>query len=170
MTSLYFLRERSTWHSGNTSCSYSLGKKVFIPRNEVPFGDYSYSISLWCLKAGWLAGFMVFLSIVCIFFCFNVNFAKFVMTFIDIKKMAAWAYLNIMDGNCGKSGQTNLIFCMMLSIVVALCMHGQYMVFATLAAIITTRHRGMLATRHCRRSTGSSAHLSSRDWQSSPSF
>ena len=40
----------------------------------------------------------------------------------------------------------------------------------TVDAIIVDRCRGMLATRLCRRSTGISAHLSSRVWRSSPKF
>ena len=32
-------------------------------------------------------------------------------------------------GNCGKSGQTKLIFCMMLHVGVVLCMLGQYCFF-----------------------------------------
>ena len=47
------------------------------------FGNYSYSICLWGLKAGWLAGFIIFLCIVCTFLL-NVYFGKFVITFIDI--------------------------------------------------------------------------------------
>ena len=50
------------------------------------------------------------------------------------------------DGNCGQSGQTNLIFCLMLPVGVVLCMPGQYQVFPALAAIIATRRRGMFAT------------------------
>ena len=34
-----------------------------------------------------------------------------------------------LDGNCDKSGQTNLIFLMMLPVGVVLCMPGQYQVF-----------------------------------------
>ena len=66
------------------------------------------------------------------------------------------------DGNCGKSGQTNLNFCMMLSVGVNLCMPGQHQVFPPLTAIIAARHRGMLTTRHCMCYTEISAHLSSR--------
>ena len=69
-----------------------------------------------------------------------------------------------LDGNCGKSGQTNLIFCMMLPVGVVLCMPGQYRVFLPLAAIIAARRHGMLATRRCGHSTGISAHLYSRAW------
>ena len=67
-----------------------------------------------------------------------------------------------LHGNCGKSGQTNFILCLMLPDGVVLCMQGQYRVFPPLAAIITDRHRGMLTTRPCRPSIGSSAHLSRR--------
>ena len=31
-----------------------------------------------------------------------------------------------LDGNCGKSGQTNFIFCMILPVGVVLCMSGRY--------------------------------------------
>ena len=75
-----------------------------------------------------------------------------------------------LDGNCGKSGPRNLMFCMMLPVGVLLCMPGQYRVFPPLSAIIATRLRGMLDTRHCRRLAGISAHLSSRAWRSSPRF
>ena len=75
-----------------------------------------------------------------------------------------------LDGNCDESGQTNLIFCMMLPVGVILCMRGQYRVFPPLAGIITARRRSMLVTRHCRHSTGISTHLSSRAWRSSPRF
>ena len=40
----------------------------------------------------------------------------------------------------------------------------------SLAAIIVTRHRSMLAARRCRCSTGISDHFSLRAWQSSPRF
>ena len=59
-----------------------------------------------------------------------------------------------LDGNCDKSGQTNLIVCMMLPVGVVLCMPGQYRVFPPLAAIIAARRRDMLATRRCRGSIG----------------
>ena len=82
--------------------------------------------------------------------------------------MSACAYLNIIGyGNCGKSGQTNLIFCMMLPVGVILCMPGQYHIFLPLAAIIAAWRHGMLATRRCRCCTGITAHLSSRAWRSS---
>ena len=58
-------------------------KKVVSPRNVVPFGDYSYYICLWGIKACWLAGLIGFLCIVCTIL-FNVYFGKFVMKFIDI--------------------------------------------------------------------------------------
>ena len=47
-----------------------------------------------------------------------------------------------LDGNCGKSGQTNLIVCIMLPVGVVLCMPGQYRVFPPLAATIGARCRG----------------------------
>ena len=75
-----------------------------------------------------------------------------------------------LDGNCGKSCQTNLIICMMLPVGAFLCMPGQYQAFPPLAEIIAARHHGMLATRRCRHSTGISAHLSNRAWRSSPIF
>ena len=58
----------------------------------------------------------------------------------------------------------------MLPVGVVLCMMGQYWVYPPLAVIIATRRRGMLATMHCRHSTGISAHLSIRAWRSSPRF
>ena len=70
-----------------------------------------------------------------------------------------------LDGNCNKSGQTNL-----LSVGVVLCISGQYVVFPPLAAIISARRRGMLVTRRCRHFTGIFAHSSCRAWQSSPRF
>ena len=48
-----------------------------------------------------------------------------------------------LDGNCGKSGQTNF-FCIMLPVGIFLCMLGQYLVFPPLAAIIAAGCRGML--------------------------
>ena len=66
-----------------TYSTYTLGKKVVTPWNEVPFGDHSYSICLWVLKVGWLAAFMVVLCIVHITL-FNAYFGKFAMTFIEI--------------------------------------------------------------------------------------
>ena len=72
--------------------------------------------------------------------------------------------------NCGKSGQTILIFCMMLPVGLVLCMPGQYWVFLTLTVIIAARRGGMLATRHCRYFIGISANLSIRVWWSSPWF
>ena len=59
---------------------------------------------------------------------------------LTLEKLAVCAYLNvILDGNCGKSGKTNLIFCMMLPVGVILCMPGQYPVFPPLADIITPK-------------------------------
>ena len=51
---------------------------------------------------------------------------------------------------------------MKLAVGVVLCMQDQYGVFPPLAAIIAARRRDMLGTRHCRRSTRISAHVSSR--------
>ena len=51
---------------------------------------------------------------------------------------------------------------MILNVGVILGMPVQCQIFPPLAAILTTRH--------CRRSTAISAHLSSRAWQSSPRF
>ena len=75
-----------------------------------------------------------------------------------------------LNGNWGKTGQTNLIFCMMLPVGVVLCMLCQNRVFPTLAAIIAARCRGMLATNPCRRSTQISDHLSNMAWQISPKY
>ena len=44
---------------------YILEKKLLHPGMMYIFGDYSYSVCLWGLKACWLAGFMVCLCIVC---------------------------------------------------------------------------------------------------------
>ena len=49
-------------------------------------------------------------------------------------------------------------------------MPSQCWVSPPLAAIIAARRRVMLASRHCRRATGISAHPSSRAWRSSPRF
>ena len=88
------------------------------------------------------------------------------MTFIDIGEIGCMNMPKChCNGNCGQSGRTNLSFCI---VDLVLCMSGQYRVSPPLAVIITAWHRGMLATRHCRRSTGISAHLSSRAWWSSP--
>ena len=73
-----------------------------------------------------------------------------------------------LDGNCGRSGQTNSTFCIILPVGVVLCMLGQYWVFPPLAAIIVARCHGMLATRRCKRSTRVSSHLFSRGWWNSP--
>ena len=50
------------------------------------------------------------------------------------------------------------------------CMLSQCWVFPPLAVIIVAGCRGIVATRRCRRSTGISAHLSSRACRSSPRF
>ena len=50
----------------------------------------------------------------------------------------------------------------MLPVGVVLYMSGQYWVVSPLATVFAARHRGMLAQRCCRHSTGISAHLSSR--------
>ena len=113
---------------------------------------------------------MVFRCIVCAIL-FNGYFGQFVMTFVDIGEIGSMSIPKMsLDGNYGKYGQTSLIFCMMLHVGVVLCMPDQYQVFPTPAVIITARLRGMLATRHCRNSTGISAHVSSRAWQRSPRF
>ena len=57
-----------------------------------------------------------------------------------------------LDDNCRKSGQRNLIFCLLLPFGVLLCMPGQYWAFPPLAVITATGRRGMLATRRCRHS------------------
>ena len=55
----------------------------------------------------------------------------------------------------------------MLPVGVILCMPGQYRAFPPLAVVIAARRRGMLATTHCKCSTGISAHLSTKAWRSS---
>ena len=124
------------------------------------FGDYSFSIFLWGLKDGWFAGFVFFLSIVCTIL-FDVYFGKFVMTFIDIGEIGCMSMTKCLV-------KQTRFFCMMLPVGVVLCILGQYGVFPPLAAIFASRCRSILATRRCRRSTGISAHLSSRAWRSAP--
>ena len=127
------------------------------------------SACLWGLKAGWLRGFGFFQCIVCTIF--NVYFGKFVMTCIDIGEIGCmsipqclWIVIVV---NLVKQ---TWFFCMMQPIGVVLCIPCQYRVSLPMAAIIATRHRGMRAARRCRRSTGISAHSSSRSWGSSPRF
>ena len=72
-----------------------------------------------------------------------------------------------LDGNCGKSDQTNLIFLHDAACWCGLGMLGQHQLSPPPAAIITARRRGRLATNRCRRSTEISVHLSSRAWWSS---
>ena len=62
---------------------YTLGTSLLHPGMRYLFGNYSYSICLWDLKAGWLAKFMFILCIVCLILL-NGYCGKFVMTFIDI--------------------------------------------------------------------------------------
>ena len=97
----------------------------------------------------------------------NVNYGKFVMIFRDIGEIACIStpksYWLVIAVNLVK--QT-----WFLHDAACWCMLGQYWVFPPLTATITTRRHGMLATRRCRRSTGISAHLSSRFWWSSPRF
>ena len=102
----------------------------------------------------------VFLCIVC-----TVLFNLYLLI---LEKLATWAYLMSLGGNCGKSSQTNLMFCMMLTVGVVLCMSGQYLAFSLLPGTITARRSGMLATRRHRRSTGISAYVSSRICRSLP--
>ena len=87
------------------------------------FGCYSYSFCLWGLRAGWLAGFFMYCMLCFVFMCILVNLWWHLFI---LKKLAAWAYLMSLGGNCGKSGQTNFNFCMMLPVGVVLCMPGQY--------------------------------------------
>ena len=135
---------------------------IYTHRSYVPFDDYSYSICLWGLKAGWLTGFIVILCSVWTIL-FNVYFGKFVMTFIDIGEIGCtgipkchWMVIVV---NLVKQ---IWLFCMMLPVGVVLCMLGQHWVFPPLVALIAARCRGIQATRRYRCSTGISAHLSSR--------
>ena len=115
-------------------------------------------------------GFLVFVCILCTIL-FNVYFGNFLMTFIDIGEIGCMNMPKLsLDGICSKSGQTNLISCLMCPVGVVLCILGQYWVFPHLVATIAPRHHGMLATGCCRCSTGISVHYSSRAWQSSPRF
>ena len=75
-----------------------------------------------------------------------------------------------LDDNCGKFGQTKMIFFVTLPGGLVLCVPGQYRVFPPLAAIIAAIRWGILATRRWRRCTGICAHLSSRAWRSSSRF
>ena len=134
-------------------------KRLLHHRMRYLFGDYSYFIWLWGLKTGWLAGFIVFLCIVCSIL-FNVSFGTIVMILIDNGEIDCmsipkchWVVILV---NLTKQAW---FFCMMLFVGTVLCMPGQYWVFPPLAVIITTRRRGMLATRRCRHSTAISAHL-----------
>ena len=92
-------------------------------------------------------------------------------TYIDIGKMGCMNILKchwmVIVVNLVKQ---TWFFCMMLPVGVVSYMMAQYQVFPPLAAIISVRHHGMLATRRCRCSTGIYAHLSSRDWRSSQRF
>ena len=100
------------------------------------FGDYSYSICLWGLQAGWLVGFMGLLCIYiyCMhYFCLMTILVNLSWHLLILENLTAWASL---DGNCGKFDQANLIFFMMLPVDVVWCMLGEYRVFPHLAAII----------------------------------
>ena len=65
-----------------------------------------------------------------------------------------------LDGNCGKSEQINLIFVHDVACWCGFVYAGSASLFQSLAVIIITRRRGMLAAWHCRRSTGISAYSS----------
>ena len=95
----------------------------------------------------------------------------FFITFIDIGEIGCLSipkcHWMVIVVNLVK--QTWFI-CMMLPVGVVLCMLGQYRVLPHVAAIIDARRHGMIATMHCRRSTGISAHLSSMAWWSSTMF
>ena len=94
-----WLTKKSIWalHQNALIWSTRMHKKCFavaVPANTLlekrlhigmwhHYDDYSYSLYLWGLKAGWLAGFMVFLCIVCTIL-FNLYFGKYAVTFIDI--------------------------------------------------------------------------------------
>ena len=83
------------------------------------FGNYSYSICLWGLKAGWLAGFVIFLCIVCTFLL-NVYFGKFVITFIDIGEIVCMSkpkyHWMVIVVNLVKQTWIFAFFCIMLPV------------------------------------------------------
>ena len=79
------------------SDSFTLLEKILLhPGFTYRFGDHSYSICSWGLKAGWLAGFMSFLCIVCTVL-FNVYFGKHADTFIDTGEIGCICSLVILQ-------------------------------------------------------------------------
>ena len=71
-----------------------LEKRLIHPRMRFIFGDYSYSISLLGLNVGWLARFMVFYVLYALFCLMSILVNLWWHLWI-LKKLAAWAYLNI---------------------------------------------------------------------------
>ena len=108
---------------------HSWKKRLLHYWMRYPFGDYSYSICLWGLRAGWLAGFMFFYVFVCTILRILVNLWHLLI----LKKIAAWAYINVIGMVIVVNLANKLDFCIMLLVVVVLCMPCQYRVFPPLA-------------------------------------
>ena len=113
----------------------------------------------------------MFFSTYCMHYFVQCVFGKFVMTYIDIREIGCMSIpkCHWMVIVLNRILQT-WFFCMIRPIGVVSCMSGQYWVLPPLAVVFATRLRDMLASSHCRRSTGISAHLSRRAWRSSPRF
>ena len=133
-------------------------KRLLHPGMKCLFGDYSYHIRLWGLKTGCWQN-LCFLYFFYTLFCLMCNFDKFVLTIIDVEGVG-----------CMSTPKCYWMVIVVNLVGEVLCMPGQYRVFPPLAALIAARLRGMLATRHRRRSAGISAHLSNRAWRSSTRF
>ena len=111
------------------------------------FGDYSYSICLWGLKAGQDLRFFPCIVCIIIFYWMSILVNLW-------RHFLYWSnWLNghiqmLLDGSCSESGKTNfLAWCCLLVLVLlllVLCMPVQYRVFLPPAAIIAARRSGML--------------------------
>ena len=88
-----------------------------IPRNEVPFWRLFIFYLLMRSKDRLVGGIYVF-SMCCMHYFLMSILVNLWWHWSILEKLAAWTYLN--DGNCGKSGQTNLFVCMMLPVGVVL--------------------------------------------------
>ena len=71
-----------------------LGKRLLHPGMRYVFGDYSYSICLWGLKAGWLAG-SIFFYVLYALFCLTCVSVNLWWHLLILEKLIVWAYLNI---------------------------------------------------------------------------
>ena len=164
-----FRRRHFQKHFHEWKVLYIIGKCCYTPEwGTLLVIIHILSACMWDLKASWLAGFLVFVCIVYIIL-FNVYFGKFVMTFIDIGEIDC---MSLHKGNWMVI-VVNLVKQTFNFLHDAACWRGfvyagSYRVFPPLAAITTPKRRGMLATRHCRRSTWISAHSSSRAWRICP--